>query len=97
MIRRTPVTDFLAVDGESLALVDNKVLRLGPVATLILEVLEDGPTTLPRLARDLEAAFGAPPDGGLEAAVASQVAALTDNGLLTVDEEPVGQDGGVTP
>ena len=95
MIRRSDLTDFLPVDGESLFLLDNQVLRLGPVATLILELLGNGPVTLDQLTDELAAAFGTPPDGSLAEAVAAQLAALNDNGLLIIDEEPAGQDPSV--
>ena len=96
MIRRSDLTDFLPVDGESLILLDNQVLRLGPVATLILEALGNGPMSLQHLTEELAAAFGAPPDGTLTEAVAAQLGALNDNGLLIIDEEPAGQDPTVT-
>ncbi|HSO68672.1 MAG TPA: PqqD family peptide modification chaperone [Arachnia sp.] len=96
MIRRSDLTDFLPAAGESLVLLDDKVLRLGPVATLILEVLGNGPVTLEQLTDELSAAFGTPPDGSLTEAVAAQLGALNDNGLLIIDEEPAGQDTSVT-
>ena len=96
MIRRADLTDFLPVDGESLVLLDDQVLRLGPVATLLLEVLGDGPVTLDHLTDELAAAFGTPPDGSLAEAVAAQLGALNDNGLLIIDEEPAGHDPSVT-
>ena len=96
MIRCADLTDFLPVAGESLVLLDDQVLRLGPVATLILEVLGNGPVTLDHLTDELAAAFGTPPDGSLAEAVAAQLGALNDNGLLIIDEEPAGQDPSVT-
>lgn len=96
MIRRSDLTDFLPCDGESLVLLDDQVLRLGPVATLILEMLGTGPVTLDQLTGELASAFGSPPDGTLTQAVADQLGALNRNGLLIIDEEPAGQDAGVT-
>lgn len=96
MIRRSDLTDFLPSDGESLVLLDDQVLRLGPVATHILEMLGNGPLTLAQLTGELASAFGNPPHITLAQAVADQLRALHDCGLLIVDEEPAGQDAGVT-
>ncbi|MHA6523092.1 PqqD family protein [Tessaracoccus sp. G1721] len=88
MIRREPVTDLLAVDGESLVLVDDKVLRLGPVATVVLQLLEDGPRSQAQLTEALEDEFGAPPEGDLTGAVEAQLNGLAAAGLITRDDEP---------
>ena len=95
MIRCADLTDFLPVDGESLVLLDDKVLRLGPVATLILELLGNGPVTLDQLTDELAAGFGTPPHGPLGEGVPAQLAARNDNGPLIIDEDPAGQDPSV--
>ncbi|AQP45551.1 PqqD family peptide modification chaperone [Tessaracoccus flavus] len=84
MIRRTDLTDFLVVDGESVAILNETVYRLGHVATAILDALAE-PTTLPALATTLEAQFGAPPSGSLEDAVRSQLDELAAVGLVSID------------
>lgn len=88
MIRSAPVTDLLAVDGESLVLLDDQVLRLGPVATVVLQLLDDGPRSQAQLTAALEEEFGAPPDGSLRDAVEAQLNGLASAGLITRDDEP---------
>jgi PqqD family protein of HPr-rel-A system len=88
MISRGEITDFLVADGESLALLESTVLRLGPVATVILQLLEQGPSTEEQVARALEAEFGAPPEGSLRDAVEEQLNVLATAGLITRGDEP---------
>ena len=86
MIRSVSFTDLLAVDGESLVLLDDQVLRLGPVATVVLQLLDDGPRSQAQLTAALEEEFGAPPDGSLRDAVEAQLNGLATAGLITRDE-----------
>ena len=66
MVRRAPVTDLLAVDGESLVLLDDQVLRLGPVATVVLQLLDDGPRTQAQFVdRHFQEALGLVIDGAV--------------------------------
>ena len=88
MVRRAPVTDLLAVDGESLVLLDDQVLRLGPVATVVLQLLDDGPRSQAQLTAALEDEFGTPPEGSLRDAVEEQLNGLATAGLITRGDEP---------
>ena len=88
MVRRAPVTDLLAVDGESLVLLDDQVLRLGPVATVVLQLLDDGPRSQAQLTAALEDEFGTPPEGSLRDAVEEQLSELATAGLITRGDEP---------
>lgn len=88
MVRRAPVTDLLVVDGESLVLLEDKVLRLGPVATVVLQLLDDGPHTQAQLTAALEDEFGTPPEGSLRDAVEEQLNGLATAGLITRGDEP---------
>ena len=88
MVRRAPVTDLLVVDGESLVLLDDQVLRLGPVATVVLQLLDDGPHTQAQLTAALEDEFGTPPEGSLRDAVEEQLSELATAGLITRGDEP---------
>lgn len=88
MVRRAPVTDLLVVDGESLVLLDDQVLRLGPVATVVLQLLDDGPRSQAQLTAALEDEFGTPPEGSLRDAVEEQLNGLATAGLITRGDEP---------
>ena len=88
MVRRAPVTDLLVVDGESLVLLDDQVLRLGPVATVVLQLLDDGPRSQAQLTAALEDEFGTPPEGSLRDAVEEQLSELATAGLITRGDEP---------
>jgi len=58
---RTPLIDLLEVDGEAIALYENRFVRLGLLATRIL-VCTESPRSLEDLADSLSEAFGAPSD-----------------------------------
>ena len=81
MIERTDLTDLLAVDGDSLALKDETLYRLGPVGTAILEAAAE-PIDVDDLVRTLEETFGTPPEGSVRDAVEDQVQQLRTAGLL---------------
>lgn len=79
--RRVDPVDHLVRDGESVALVGRRVVRLSPLATALLAACtgwEDAPT----LAARLEARFGAPPAGSSLAATEAALRDLRDEGLV---------------
>ena len=78
----TDQPDLLVVDAESAVLHGNRLLRLGPIATAIVQLMKE-PHTVEELAAALEAQFGAPPDGGLIPAVEEQLRVLREHGVLS--------------
>jgi len=79
-VRRTPA-DVLEVDGESLVLLGDRVVRLSPIATAVFG-LTATPRTVAELAVALEEMFGAPADGGTVDAAAAVVEELVAVGAL---------------
>lgn len=84
-VRRLPVTDRVDRDGESVVLVGHTVVRLSPLATLLLDRC-GGWTDLGVLADQLVAELGPPPDGVVARQAAESAAdALAAQGLLEQD------------
>ena len=79
-VRRTPV-DVLEVDGESLILLGDRVVRLSPIATAVFGLTATA-RTVADLAVTLEETFGPPADGGTLDAAAAVVEQLVAVGAL---------------
>ena len=75
------VLDFYVHDDESAVLLHDKLLRLGPIATAIVQSWTKSPS-VKELATELEARFGAPADVDLTAAVEEQLSALAEYGII---------------
>ena len=85
-MRRLPVQDEVVEGGESVVLVDGRVLVLSPVATTILALVGEDCVSLPRIVEGLVTAFGDP--GGNVGIVAMTESALRDlrcEGLVNLD------------
>lgn len=82
--RSDSVVDMLEADGESAVLQRNRLLRLGPVATAILQLVA-APRSIDELTAALEAQFGPPADGDLAHAVEEQVRTLREHGVVDWD------------
>ncbi|WP_052459704.1 PqqD family protein [Tessaracoccus massiliensis] len=71
--------EVLVAGEESAVLVGDELLRLGPIATAIIELL---PCSVEELAAALEERFGAPADGNLIPAVEEQLRTLAEHGVV---------------
>ena len=81
-VRRLPLTDRVDRDGESVVLVGHTVVRLSPVATVLLDRCEAW-TDLDVLTDQVVAALGPAPQGvDPRRAVGSAAEALVAQGLL---------------
>lgn len=80
VVTRAPHLDLLTVGDESAVLQQEQLLRLGPIATAIIELLTQ-PRTVEELAPALEARFGRPANGDLTAAVEEQLRGLIQHGI----------------
>lgn len=81
-VRRLPVADRVDRDGACVVLVGSTVVRLSPVATLLLDRCADW-TEVDTLEGHLVAELGDPPDGvDAQQAAESTVDALVAQGLL---------------
>lgn len=78
---RTPFVDLLEVDGEAIALYENRFVRLGMLATRIL-VCAEIPQSLEYLAASLSEAFGAPSDADPLDVTHSTLVDLVTNGVM---------------
>lgn len=83
-VRRRPFHDEYAENGESAVLIDNRILVLAPLATVLLSTLDDQSwVDLSQIAAELTRTFGRPPSGAdaLEATTHA-VRALAAEGLV---------------
>ncbi|WP_203567983.1 hypothetical protein [Aestuariimicrobium ganziense] len=80
MIRPGEIVDFYVHGDESLVLTGRQCLRLAPIATLIMQLI---PCSRAELEAALVEQFGEPPAGELD----SQLEALAEHGLLTLDAD----------
>lgn len=87
-VRACPVADvFTADDGEeTLVLVEERLLTLGPLGALIFDRAAGG-ASLQELTAACVAAFGDPVEGNAEQAVLAVIQELIENELL--EREPI--------
>lgn len=76
-----PVADILFDDGEAAVLLENQLLRLGPVASAIVELLDE-PRTIDALTVALEERFGTPEGMSVRDAVEEQIGALEERSVI---------------
>ena len=83
--RLLAVADTLTVDDEVAVLLEHQLLRLGPIASAIVELLLEHPRDVDTLTVALEERFGAPADGSARDAVEEQLRALAERGVVALD------------
>lgn len=81
MISRAAFSDFITDGHESAVLIDDRLIRLGPIATVLIAHLEQ-PKELAELVEIVVANFGEPPTGEATSAVRDQLATLASYGLI---------------
>jgi hypothetical protein len=86
-VRRGPIVDEYAEDGEAAVLVGVEVIVLSPLATTLLGLVGDEWTDAGAVAAGLVDAFGAPPDGtSAEAMTMHALRSLAEHRVLVVDD-----------
>ena len=81
-VQRAQATDVLERDGETAVLVNDVVIRLGELSTVVYRLCEQ-PVELAHLAGALEAKFGAPVGRSLLDATKDAVAEMIHHGVLS--------------
>lgn len=80
--RRSPkVVDDLACDDAGLVLVDQTLVRLGPVGLLVWRTLDE-PRDLTIIADRVERTIGRPPEGTTARALTEVLASLSAQGVV---------------
>ena len=74
--------DLLMVDDEAMVLTRDEVLRIGPIASLLIEACQAGPASSDALVGLCVDVFGAPPEGDAHEAVGAQLAELQRRHVL---------------
>ena len=82
-VQRVPADDLLVRDGETAILVDGMAVRLSELGAVIYDITEHL-VEVGRLARDLEARFGAPVGSTSREATDHAVAEMLRHGVLKV-------------
>ena len=85
-IRRLPVLDEYVEDGLSAVFVDNQVVALSELATMVLALVGDAGMTRGDLETLLVAEVGEPDDGTVGEALEPILAALVDQSLIALDD-----------
>jgi hypothetical protein len=86
-VRRGPILDEYAEDGEAAVLVGVDVIVLSPLATTLLGLVGADWSDGSAVAAGLVAAFGSPPDGSsAEAMTVAALRSLAEHQVLVVDE-----------
>jgi hypothetical protein len=83
-VQRVPADDLLVRDGETAVLLDGMVVRLSELSAAIYDLTGDM-VEVGRLARELEARFGAPEGSTSREATDHAVADLLRHGVLRSD------------
>ena len=83
-VQRVPADDLLVRDGETAVLLDGMVVRLSELSAAIYDLTGDM-VEVGRLARELEARFGAPEGSTSMEATGHAVAELLRHGVLRSD------------
>ena len=83
-VQRVPADDLLVRDGETAVLLDGMVVRLSELSAAIYDLTGDM-VEVGRLARELEARFGAPEGSTSREATDHAVAELLRHGVLRSD------------
>ncbi|WCC80117.1 nitrate ABC transporter [Cutibacterium equinum] len=83
LICRADVTDIWFDEDEALAIVEDSVIRLSPLAVTIWNLLET-PLELEELGRQLEALIGPPPQGAMSEILTTFVEDLSRHHVVTV-------------
>jgi len=83
-VQRVPADDLLVRDGETAILLDGMVVRLSELSAAIYDLTGDM-VEVGRLARELEARFGAPEGSTSREATDHAVADLLRHGVLRSD------------
>lgn len=83
-VQRVPAADLLVRDGETALLVDGMAVRLSELSAAIYDLTEDM-VEVERLARELEAHFGAPEGSTSMDATGHAVTELLRHGVLRSD------------
>lgn len=84
-VRRLPVLDEYVEDGVSAVMVDDQVLALSELATLVLALLGDGELTRGELEAQLVAEVGEPAEGTVAAALDPILTVLADRSLIALE------------
>jgi hypothetical protein len=86
-VRRGPILDEYAEDGEAAVLVGVDVIVLSPLATTLLALVGDDWTDARAVSAGLVAVFGSPPDGSsAEAMTVDALRSLAEHQVLVVDQ-----------
>lgn len=85
-IRRLPVLDEYVEDGLSAVFVDNQVVALSELATMVLALVGEEGMTQGDLETLLVAEVGEPDGGTVKEALEPILAALVDQSLIALDD-----------
>lgn len=80
-ICRAEVTDILTADDEALVIVEDSVIRLSPLSTMIWELLAD-PLTPEELADEMSRLIEPPPSAPMVGALSPIIDSLCEYGVL---------------
>lgn len=75
--------DLLVVDDEAMVLTRDQVLRIGPIASVLVEACQHAPASSDTLVTLCCEVFGAPPEGSADEAVAANLEELARLHVLT--------------
>jgi hypothetical protein len=84
---RREVDDEYAEDGQYALLVDQEIVVLSPLASLVWTLLADGPRTASELVPPLVEAFGTPEGSSPDELTDVCLEQLAAQGLVTLDSE----------
>jgi hypothetical protein len=89
VVRLGPVVDVLTTEEGTVALVErevgHQVVRVSELGSVVLELLEEGPTTVAQVAAELVDVYGAPPDSDPVDATAQALEDMSRTGLISAE------------